>query len=222
MKVTEAKPDLARIFSDDKLAIETRLRACVALAVLGDRRGADLMKRAIFEEVGGRKYAIRYLPSVIGDDAAAVLCDVVRRGKNRSGLAWDAMHRVSSKRAIPPVLDLLREGHCPACTDFAVECLGIDGWEPEAAIPDLIKLLERKPKTMRPLWTQQLAAKALGAIGPEAKATLTALTRLAETHAADEWAKVKFHQPEQHRNAFGQMQYSDDYFVNAICKIRGE
>jgi hypothetical protein len=73
-----------------------------------------------------------------------------------------------------------------------------------------------------PLWTQRLVAIALGKIGPEASAALPALIRLAENHAADEWTQVKSGRPEQHRNVFGQMEYSEDPFVNAICKIRAK
>jgi hypothetical protein len=221
LTLIEARPDLVKLFSDDKLSLDVRLRACVALAAVGDRRGGDLMQKTVIEESSGRSYAIRYLPSVIGDDAAPVLCDVVRRsGKGVTSLAWDAMHRVSGEAAVAPLLRLLRDGHCPACIDFAVECLGIYGQKASAAIPDLIKLLENKPKTRDPLWTQQLAALALGTIGPDAKAALPVLIHLAETHARDEWEKVKSEQPAQRRNVFGDMQYSDDYFVDAICKIR--
>ena len=74
--------------------------------------------------------------------------------------------------------------------------------------------------TINPVWTQQLAALALGRIGPEARAALPALTQLAETHARDEWDKLKSKQPEKQRNVFGDMQYSDDYFIDAICRIR--
>jgi hypothetical protein len=218
LQVTQAKPDVVRIFLDDRLAINTRLRACVALAALGDPRGADLMKKAAS---GGRAYAIRYLPTVMGDDAAPVLCEVVRRfGNGCSHLAWDAMRRVASERGVPLVVEVLRQGHCTACIDFAVECLAIPEWKPNAALPDLIKLLESKPRTRNPLWTQQLAAEALGALGPDAEAALPALTRLAEVHARDEWAKVKSHQPVGQRNLFGDMRYSNDDFVDAICKIR--
>jgi HEAT repeat protein len=221
LKLNEAKPDLVKMFSDDKLSLDARLRTCVALAAVGDRRGGSLMTKSVFEDSLQLSYAIRDLPSVIGDDAAPVLCDVVRRfGSDVSALAWDAMHRVSGEAAVAPLLLLLRDGHCPVCIDFAVECLGLYGRKATTAIPDLIKLLETKPKTINPVWTQQLAALALGRIGPESRAALPALTQLAETHARDEWEKLKSQQPEKQRNVFGDMQYSDDYFIDAICRIR--
>jgi hypothetical protein len=168
LQLAQAKPDLVRFFSDDKLAIQSRLRAGVALAALGDRRGAGLMKNTVFEASPGRTYAIRYLPYLMGKDAPPVLCDLVRRfGAECSNRAWDAMHWVPVDAAVPAVLALLREQHCPVCIDFAVECLAIDKWKPKAAIPDLIKLLESKPETRNPLWTQRLAAVALGSIGRE-------------------------------------------------------
>jgi len=221
LKLSESKPDLARLFSDDNLPLLTRLRVAVALAALGDRRGGELMKKTVFEDSFERSYAIRHLPFVTGDEAGQVLCDAVRRlGKDASRVAWDAMHYVSGEAAVPPLLRLLREGHCPMCIDFSVECLGNKGPKAKAAVPDLIRILQTKPKTRDPFWTQQLAALALGRIGPEAAAALHALTHLAETHAHDEWEKVKRQQPDQHNNLFGDIEYSRDYFIDAICKIR--
>ena len=192
LKLSKAKPDLVKLFSDDNLPLLTRLKISVALAELGDRRGGELMKKTVFEDSSERSYAIRYLPFVIGDDAARVLCDAVRRlGKDASRVAWDAMHHVSGEAAVPPLLRLLRESHCPVCIDFSVECLGNKGPKAKAAVPDLIQLLETKPKTRDPFWTQQLAALALGRIGPDATAALPSLTHLAGTHARDEWEKVK-------------------------------
>jgi hypothetical protein len=221
LKLGKAIPDLVKLFSDDNLPLLTRLQVAVALAALGDRRGGELMTKTVFEKSSERSYAIRYLPYVIGDDAAQVLCDAVRRlGKDVSRGAWDAMHHVSGEAALPPLLRLLRVSHCPVCIDFSVECLGNKGPKAKAAVPDLIRVLETKPTTRDPLWTQQLAALALGRIGPNATAALPALTHLAETHAPDEWEKVKLKQPEQRRNVFGDMTYSDDYFIDAICKIK--
>jgi len=101
-----------------------------------------------------------------------------------------------------------------------VECLGNEGPKAKAAVPDLIRILETKPKTKDPFWTQQLAALALGRIGRDATAALPGLTHLAETRARDDSEKVKLQHPEQRRNVFGDMNYSDDYFIDAIYKIR--
>jgi hypothetical protein len=228
LKLNGAKDDLVKVFSDDKLSLAVHLRACVALAALGDRRGGDLMKKTAFADSPERGYAIGELPSVIGDDAAALLCDLVRRsgdvvwrpGQNVSYLAWVAMRRVSGEAAVPPLLLMLKEAHCPTCIDFAVECLGEYGPKAGPAVPDLIKLLERQPKTRRPLWTQQLAAIALGRIGPGSRAALPALIRLAEIYAGVEWERLKSRQSEPPSNAPAEMKYSDDVFVDAICKIR--
>ena len=136
LKLSKAKPDLVKLFSDDNLPLLARLKISVALAELGDRRGGELMKKTVFEDSSERSYAIRYLPFVIGDDAARVLCDAVRRlGKDASRVAWDAMHHVSGEAAVPPLLRLLRESHCPVCIDFSVECLGNKGPKAKAAVP---------------------------------------------------------------------------------------
>lgn len=223
LRLVKARPDLVRIFSDDPVPIESRLRAAVALAALGDRRGGELMKRIAFERSPGQKYAIEHLPLVIGDEAAVVLCDVVRKfGKKWSGTAWQAMHQVSAQAAVSPLIQLVRDDVSAVATDFAVESLGIMGPAAKLAVPELIKLLERKPKTDDLLSTPELAALALGRIGPDAKDALPALIRLAEKHAPAEWGKVKDNQPEARKNAFGDAEYSDDGFVDAICKIRAK
>jgi hypothetical protein len=221
LKFDQAKPDLVRIFLEERLPIETRLRAAVSLATLGDRRGGELMRKVALDDSGPRRYAILNLPRVLGDEAATVLCDVVRRsGKDWSNTAWQAMHSVSGQAAVPPLLNLLREGK-PECNDFAVECLGNKGPDAKAAVPELIKLLEAAEKSeKRLLSTHRYVAIALGRIGPDAHAALRSLIRLAESHAPEEWEKVKDIQPELRNDHFGGKKYSDDEFVDAICKIR--
>jgi hypothetical protein len=67
---------------------------------------------------------------------------------------------------------------------------------------------------------RELAAVALGAIGPDAKDALPVLIRLAEVHAKDEWSLAKDKQPKLLPDHFGGEKCSDDYLVDAICKIR--
>jgi hypothetical protein len=216
-----AEPDVLRIYSDDKMPLKSRLLAAVALARLGDRRGGDLMKRAALGELGERSTAIWYLPAVIGDEAAPVLCEVVRRsGAEWSPAARQAMHDVGGRAAVPALVRMLREGHCSTCMDFAVECLGIFGREAKPAVPDLIKLLENPPKTRNPLRTQQLAAVTLGRMGPDAETALHPLIRLAETYAPEEWEQVRARPPEPQDFSIGDTPYAEDKFVDAICKIR--
>jgi hypothetical protein len=103
MKFDRAVPDLVRLFSDERLPIETRLRVAIALANLEDRRGGNLMRKIAFEQSEQSDFAIKNLPKVIGDEAAPVLCELVNRfGKSSSYPAWQAMHHVSGKAAVPP------------------------------------------------------------------------------------------------------------------------
>ena len=99
-KLEQAKPDLVKILSDSGLPLEARLRAAVALVSIGDHRGRDLVKELALRRIprstvpsGGNDmmtggalsespetvYAIRSLPFVFGDEAAPLLCEVVRR-----------------------------------------------------------------------------------------------------------------------------------------------
>jgi HEAT repeats len=221
LKLDQAKPDLVKIFSDERLPIETRLRAAVALAKLGDRRGGELMRKVAFEDSGPSPfYAIKHLPAVLGDESAQILCDVIRRfGSKRFSPAWQAMNSVSGQAVVSPLLELLREDK-PKSIDFAVECLGDKGHDSKAAVPDLLKLLDSEPKTENPLWTQQLAAIALGEIGTEAEPALASLIRLAERHDAEEWNNVKANQANHRVVNFGRERFASAYFVDAICKIR--
>ncbi len=220
-KLERAKPDLVKLFSDENIPIDSRLRAAVALATMGDRRGGELMRKVAVEASGNSDYAISNLGVVLGDIAAPVLCEIVRRfGKDKSDSAWQAMHaQISGKAAVPPLLELLREGK-PEYVDFAVECLIDKGPDAKAAVPALINLLDFEPKTKLPWLTHRLAATALGRIGPDAEAALPSLIRLAREHAPAEWEKVKASQPELRDRDFGEKTYSDDEYIDAICKIR--
>jgi hypothetical protein len=220
LRLVAARADLKQILADESLGILDRLGAAFALGALRDRSGSDLMKKAANEDGPGRSYAIEHLPEVIGDEAGPFLCNLVRRfGKDVSHHAWQAMQRVSAQSAVPPLKKLLEEGN-PAFTDFAVECLENQGEGASPAVRDLIKLLKTEPKTEKPLWTQKLAAMALGRIGPEADEALPFLIRLAEKHAPEEWAKAKTVQPEPRIIGSERVEFSRDYFVDAICKIR--
>ena len=187
---------------------------------MGDRRGRDLVRKSALEECEPREYAIAHLPGMLGDDAAIVLCDIMRQGDETiAAEAALAMRNVSVRAGVPPLLALLREGP-PGCLDAAVECLEWKGAGAKAAIPDLVKLLETEPKTKKPLWTQQLAAMSLGKIGPDSAPALPALIRLAERHAPEEWNRLK-NQPPKFINPFDRRtRLADDYFVDAILRIR--
>ena len=68
LKLDRARTDLVKIFEDEETPIESRLRAAVALASMGDRRGGDLMRKVALEKSGPGDYAIKNLPTVIGDE----------------------------------------------------------------------------------------------------------------------------------------------------------
>jgi hypothetical protein len=220
LKLDRAKPDLAKIFADESLALSSRLRAAVALAAIGDRQGRDLLRKSALENSEQRKYAIAHLPGVLGDDAAIVLCDIMRQGDAAiAAEAMLAMRHVSVRAGVPSLLVLLHEGP-PGCRDAVIECLEWKAEGAKAAIPDLLKQLETSPRTKEPLWTQKLAALALGKIGPDAAPALPALVRLAERHEPAEWKELK-DQSSKFNNPFdGSTRLSDTYFVDAILRIR--
>jgi HEAT repeat protein len=219
LKLDRAKPDLVKILADGAIPLGSRLRAAVALAAMGDRRGSGLVRKSALERCEPRYYAIAQLTGLLGDDAANVLCELMRQGDDDiAAEAALAMRDVSVKAGIPSLLTLLREG--PPCSlDAVVECLEWKGAASKAAIPDLVKLLETEPRTRNPLWTQQLAAMALGKFGPDAAPALPALIRLAERHAPAEWDRVKNHPPSFINPFDRRARIADDYFVDAILRV---
>jgi HEAT repeat protein len=221
LKLKVALENLPKLFDNKTLPLATRLRAAVALAVLGDARGAKLMTRAALDKTDDQEYAIRQLPLVLGDKAAPVLCEAVRRHGERCRLpAWQAMFLVSSEAAVPELIPMLDAKESYTSQTFAAECLGRKGSAAKAAVPHLIKILQAEACADGLLSTHQYAAIALGEIGPDAKDALPHLIRLAERNAKDEWERDKDKQPKPGPDHFGGLQYSDDYFVDAICKIR--
>jgi hypothetical protein len=225
LKLAEAHKDLVRHFDDVDLPVLMRLRAAVALATLGDRRGGDLMKTAALEKASAntraRYHAVKHLPLVLGDSAAPVLCDVVRRFEDDVRMpAWQAMHLVAADAAVPALIKLLDEKGSFARQAFAMECLGDKGPAAKAAVPSLIRVL-RADDLPNPLISgHTYAALALGRIGPAAKDALPDLVRIAKVRSPSEWGRIEKHQPESRPDNFGGRKFSDDYFVDAICKIR--
>jgi hypothetical protein len=221
LKLKNGLEHLPKLFRNEKLPLATRLRAAVALAALGDTRGRDLITRSALEKSEDQGYAIEHLPVVFGDKAAPVLCQAVRRHGERCRLgAWQAMSLVSNEAAVPELIPLLDAKESYTSQTFAAECLGKNGAAAKAAVPSLIKILQTDARTEGLLSTHQYAAIALGCIGPDAKDALPHLIRLAKLHAKDEWERVKAKQPKLRPDHFGGQQYSEDYFIDAICKIR--
>jgi hypothetical protein len=218
LQLKEALPHLPGLVADETLLLAHRLRAAVALGTFDDRRGAMLITKAALEKSDDQYYAVEHLPFVLGDKAAPVLCDVVRRYENRcKSAAW---HAVSPAAAVPELIRLLDERTSAACQTFATECLGKKGPAAKSAVPSLIKLLQEESRPDGIMSTHEHAAIALGKIGPDAQDALPLLIKLAEVHAKDEWARIKTEKPDLRPDNFGGKKYSDDYFVDAICKIR--
>jgi hypothetical protein len=224
----EAKPELLRIFAATKTSPSTRVRAAVALGRLGDRRGADFVRGAAFSNSEDSHYAISGLPWVLGDAAAEFICSHVREFRKprrnsafdpRLRAARDAMSLVTATAALPPLISLLKEEKNSGCVEFVLESLGDMGRDARVAVSRMIALLEDAKGGVL-LSTKRLAAKALGCVGPEADAALPALERLAERYAPTEWRRVSTENPARRINFWGKVSYSDDDFINAVCKIR--
>lgn len=230
LKYTEAKAQLERLFVEVERPLATRLRCAVALAAIGDRRGAELMKCSCLERSPVQEYAVSHLPDLIGDAAAPVLCEIVRReGMFCHSNVWDMMRKVRAEAAVPALIQMMERPTCPICVEFAAECIGSFGPKAKAAVPALRRVLKSTTATENPMWTLQLAFMALGEIGPDAKAALPDLDSMVQV-SRDRVKKLR-EQEELHgkkRAAFNSendtwsMTYFDEKLHEAIKKIRGE
>jgi hypothetical protein len=215
--------ELIRYLSDKNLAPDLRVKAAVALGRLGDRQGERLLKQAANGTGAEWSFALRNLPVVVGDEAARWLCDSAHRfGVVRRGVARGAMSTVRAEAAVPELSRLLAERRDSPAVVFGLECLNDRGHKAIAAVPEVIKLLDKGDESSAPNSVQRLAAQVLAQVGPGAKSALPALNRLAAKHAPDKWRNLQNLRPEPRPNLFGETAYSDDEFVDAICKISRE
>lgn len=230
MKLPASKAAWPAILADEKLTLYTRLQVAVLLASFGDQRGAKLIKKTVLDkpsdaDTAAQYFAVEKLPYVFGDKAAPYLCAYIRRwGEKVTHHALSAMHAVSAKAAVPELCRLLVRTEPVHCQLFALECLGNKGPAAKTAIPDMIRILTDEPLVQDVGWTKfsthEYAAHALGRIGPDAEDALPILIRHAEKSAPAEWARVKNQQPKAEPDHFGGIQYSENRFVDAVCKIR--
>ena len=217
----EARADLLRIFSQNDAPTVLRVKAAVALARLGDRRGQDLVKRTAF---GGARpesdHALIDLPVVIGDEAGPLICEFAQRPQGSFEAIRAAMYVVKSATAVPALTDLLKKGPDSARVCLALECLGDRGRDAVPAFDEVAKLLDVDRNGAEPTRTQKFAARVLGRMGSGAERALPMLTRLAERYAPTLWIPARISQPVPRMNYRGESIYSKDEFVNAICRIR--
>lgn len=175
------------------------------------------MEAAALSLSDAQDYAVRYLPDLLGDKAAPILCNIVRQfGDPCFVPASHAMSSVSSNAALPELISMLGKNENPVSINFAVVCLGIFGSESKPAIPALQILLDDKSSTRLPLTTIQNVAGVLAECGPDAKSALPLLEQLAQQHEAEAVNRMRTQKPYQPL-------YTDrDRFVRAILKIRDE
>jgi HEAT repeat protein len=93
--------------------------------------------------------------------------------------------------AVPALVDVVK-GPNPAMRVCAAEALGAIGPAASAAVPALIRVIERPDSEVTAEILTHHAAKALGRIGPQAKAAVPALTRLLGTEAYKEVGSTQF------------------------------
>ena len=220
--LASAKSDLVRYFSDARRSSRLRLTAAVALGRLGERRGAMMLTDAATNKGPNQEYALGDLPVVLGDDAARWLCQIgPGLDEYHRSVARGAMTTIRPAVAVPALLELLKARGTGGRTTFSLRCLEDVGRAAAPAVPELIKLLEEDKADSHPQSVLKRAASVLGRVGPEAKAALPVLREIVAHRSSKEWTKLVGSPRLPRRNLFGELTYSDDAYVDAICKIDG-
>jgi hypothetical protein len=174
MRLQEAVPGLRAVLDDERLGSAGRLRAAVALAELGDLRGADTIAEAALESAD--RYAISNLHLLSEDGASLARGVVARHGADVAVEAGWALSALKG-RGVATLIEMLandrdRQGQRVAFSVIA----GIGPLASDAA-PTLLEILERAADDAEELSMRRSAAAALGNIGLEAKGALPALRR---------------------------------------------
>jgi hypothetical protein len=142
---------LRAILADAKTSTAARLRAAVALALSGDRRGADLVRATASTPTaaGGdeqeRRYALEHLPDLLGEEAIPILRAAM--GPPTNANAWSAATNgfaALGAKGVPTLVAMLGEtGQSPDYRGGAAHALG--RMAPEAAKAALPALLAAVP-----------------------------------------------------------------------------
>jgi hypothetical protein len=217
-KLAEAKPDLARIMDDQSLDIEVRLRAAVALATLGDDRGAELVCEAAIRE--NRQYAVRSLPAVLGEKSAPVLREIVLRFGEEGRLSAGQPMSGLGEKAMPTLIEMLEDRSHPVGQRFAATCVCTIGAPARQAVPALTKILHGHTDT-KDLWSMRnTVSSALGSIGPDARSALPLLVKFKD-EARAELERVREKYPESKDQIFNSPVWDAEYrYKQAIEAIK--
>lgn len=114
-KLTGLEEELRGLFANAKAPLGARLRAAVALAASGDRRGKDLVRataakpRPADVAKEDREYAVEHLADLLGDEAIPLLRAAMRGPADE---AWHAAQQGFVRlgaRAVPVLVEMLAE-----------------------------------------------------------------------------------------------------------------
>ena len=164
------------VFADRLAGADVRLRAAVAMAVLGDLSGAALIERiARGEGAEGvadgdgqtapeRSVAIEYLPEAIGDSALPLLSEALGRGRLDGAAAFRALTKLDEK-AVPVLVPLVEPGVDQRLRLAAIGVLGIIGPDARRAVDPLSTALEDDSPLVRVKAALSLAKIAPGTPG---------------------------------------------------------
>jgi hypothetical protein len=195
------KPQLPGILQNEALPIEARLRAAVFLGSMGDKSGAELLASTTrqvskqllqhpdWQDIENERlfdiyyYAVRHLPDLLGERALPILREVARRQGYPTVPTYDAFCRLGAK-SVPHLIEMLEDDNDPQGQVFAADVLCRIKPDTEVAVSSLAKALRSPAQSTSGLALRQVAASALGEIGPPAKSALPALSIL--VHDADE------------------------------------
>jgi hypothetical protein len=226
-KRTATKDEWPAILNDVKLPLYTRIQSAVLLAANNDRQSVDLIRNTILNEAkagdeNAQFFALTHAHKIFGDEAAALVCNHVRKCRKVGTGAWTAMLKISGEKAVPELRKMIAPEESVESQLFALACLGPNRRGAKALVPDLIRILKDDDRTAEFGWskpsTHRAAVQLLGDLGLDAEPALPLLIERAKKSAPDEYMRVLPGKPKM-GTAKSRQRFADDDYVDAICRI---
>jgi len=148
------------LFESPTTRPDVRLRAAVALAVLGDRSGATLIRKtaagSLPQDTSGQDrerqsqcaVAIEYLPEAIGTEGLRILAAAISGNRAEQSAAFKAFLKLEAE-SVDTLIPLAGGGQSRAVRLAAIGILGGIGPAARPAVPKLIKVLKDRDPLIR-------------------------------------------------------------------------
>ena len=159
-RLSDALEGARAVFAHRQTRPDVRLRAAVTLAAMGDRRGAELIRKTAAGQFADaqsaqgwdrqfqRAVAIESLPEAIGPEALPLLVAALRNGRADASAAVKALVKLKgeSAAALVPMVAVSQDRRIRLA---AIGVLGSIGTDAKAAVPSLVAALGDDDRLVR-------------------------------------------------------------------------